>query len=372
MNQPTAYLLLEDGSCFAGQLFGAEREVVGEVVVTTTMTGYQEIVTDPSSCGQIVAFTYPLIGNYGINQDDYESLTPYVSAIIVKEYSQEPSHWKKAVTLEEWMKQHGIPGLHQIDTRALTRKIRAQGTMKASLIIGRWPTEEDKNRLAHFSLPEDYVRQVSTPHPYQCPGMGKRVVVIDLGMKASILRALTKRDCDVRMIPSHTSAKEIMGWQPDGVVISNGPGNPKHVSHVVETIRSLLGKVPLFGIGLGHQLLALACGADTEKMRFGHRGGNYPVQHVESKQTIITAQNHGYTVTPSSLERTDLKITYLNVNDGTVEGIQHRYYPAFSVQFHPEAAPGPMDSLFLFDQFVEMMKQYNLDTKKGAVPNATS
>jgi carbamoyl-phosphate synthase small subunit len=365
-----AYLLLEDGSIFPGRPFGAEKEVMGEVVFTTSMTGYQETLTDPSYCAQLVTFTYPLIGNYGINQEDFESIIPHLAAVIVKEHSEEPNHWKKAFTLDEWMKLKGIPGLAHVDTRALTRRLRTYGTMKASLIIGRTPTEEDRKRLAHFPLPQDQVVRVSTPHPYQCPGEGKRVVVVDFGMKASIVHALTKRECHVRVVPYHTTAAEILNWQPDGVVLSNGPGNPKHVPYAVDTIKTLLGQVPIFGICLGHQLLALACGADTQKMVFGHRGANHPVQHLESKATFMTSQNHGYTVSMESLTNTELKVTYLNVNDGTVEGLAHQSLPAFSVQFHPEASPGPYDSEYIFDQFMEMMNQFNMNRKKGAVPNA--
>lgn len=370
MNQETAYLLLEDGSVFSGRSFGAQKEVTGEVVFTTAMTGYQETLTDPSYCSQLVTFTYPLIGNYGINPDDFESITPHLAAMIVKEHCPEPHHWKKVFTLDEWLKLKGIPGLSQVDTRALTRHIRTKGTMKGSLIIGRKPTEEDRERLLRYPLPQDLVAKVSTSQAYHCPGGLRRVAVLDFGVKSSFIHELVKRRCDVWVLPYNTSAEEILSLKPHGVLLSNGPGDPKAASAVIPTIQNLLGQVPLFGIGLGHQLLALASGADTEKMAFGHRGANYPVQHVETKETFITRQTHGYAVTLDSLSRTELKLTYLNVNDGTVEGLAHPTLPAFSVQFHPEATPGAWDSSTLFDQFMEMMDQFHLNRRKGAVANA--
>lgn len=370
MKQETAYLLLEDGSVFVGQSFGARKEVMGEVVFTTAMTGYQETLTDPSYCSQLVTFTYPLIGNYGINPVDFESVTPHLAAVIVKEHCLEPNHWKKVFTLDEWLKLKGIPGICQVDTRALTRRIRTKGTMKGSLIIGRTPTDEDWNRLAQYQFPRDQVARVSTAQAYHCPGSLRRVAVLDFGVKSTMIHELIKRKCDVWVLPYDTTAEEIFSLQPDGVLLSNGPGNPKDVPSAIQTIQSLLGKVPIFGICLGHQLLALALGADTEKMAFGHRGANHPVQHVESKQTFMTSQNHGYTVTLESLGRTELKITHINVNDGTVEGLAHPSLPAFSVQFHPEATPGPYDSSTLFDQFMDMIDRFNINRKKEAAVNA--
>ncbi|MDQ0337579.1 carbamoyl-phosphate synthase small subunit [Caldalkalibacillus uzonensis] len=371
-NKP-AYLLLEDGTEFAGQSFGAEKEVVGEVVFNTGMTGYQEVLSDPSYCGQMITFTYPLIGNYGINRDDFEALNPHLEALIVKEHCTAPSHWRQALTLDELLKEKNIPGIYGVDTRALTRRLRMFGTMKGMLIIGREPRAEDHTRLGQLILPRDQVARVSTPNPYHCPGSGKRVVVLDFGVKAGILRELTKRQCDIRVVPYDATAEDILRLKPDGVLLSNGPGDPQDVRQAPHTIKALLGQVPIFGICLGHQLLALACGATTEKMVFGHRGSNHPVQHAESKQTFISAQNHGYTVAAESLAGTGLKVTFINVNDRTVEGLAHDSLPAFSVQFHPEASPGPYDTRYLFDQFMEMMEAFKVskNSKKGAISYAT-
>ncbi|GGK13989.1 carbamoyl-phosphate synthase pyrimidine-specific small chain [Caldalkalibacillus thermarum] len=366
----SAYLLLEDRTVFRGKSFGAEKEVVGEVVFNTGMTGYQEVFSDPSYCGQIITFTYPLIGNYGINRDDFEALHPHVEALIVKEHCTAPHHWRKVLTLEELLQEKGIPGIYGVDTRALTRRLRMCGTMKGMLIIGREPKAEDHARLEQLALPRDQVARVSTKNPYHCPGRGKRVVVLDFGVKAGILRELTKRQCDIRVVPYDTPAEEILGLKPDGILLSNGPGDPQDVHQAPQTIKSLLGQVPIFGICLGHQLLALACGATTEKMVFGHRGCNHPVQDVESKQTFLSSQNHGYTVATESLTGTGLKVTFINVNDQTVEGLAHKSLPAFSVQFHPEAAPGPYDTRYLFDQFMEMMEAFK--TKKNSTRGAIS
>jgi carbamoyl-phosphate synthase small subunit len=350
-----ARLLLEDGTLFEGESFGAEGEVVGEVVFNTGMTGYQEVLTDPSYCGQIVAMTYPLIGNVGLNRDEGEAFRPFVRGFVVRDYTEFPSHWRSEKTLSGWLKEHGIVGIAGIDTRMLTRKIRRQGTMKGLLTTREASLSGMREKLERTPLVRDPVSRVSTRSAYTAPGYGNRVVLVDLGVKYGILRELVRRGCDVVVVPHDTSAEEIDRLRPDGVLLSNGPGNPKDVPRTIHAVAKLLGRYPLFGICLGHQVLALACGADTEKMKFGHRGGNHPVKDLESGRTVITSQNHGYAVKKESVADTPLEITHISLNDGTVEGLRHRELPAFSVQYHPEAAPGPRDSGFLFDRFLELM-----------------
>ena len=298
--------------------------------------------------------TYPLVGNYGFNQEDNESSMPFVQGVVVREVAEYPSNWRSMFSLDQWMKKHGVVGIAEIDTRMLTRKIRSAGTFKGMITTGREPVEELVTRLKQTSIKQS-VAKVSTPQKVHYKNKGKRVVVIDLGVKSSIRRELQSRDCEIIEVPYHISADEILSCRPDGVLLSNGPGDPKDVPEAVETIRDLCGKVPLFGIGLGHQLFALACGADTEKLPFGHRGGNHPVKELATGRTVITAQSHGYVVKKTSLATTTLRISYIALNDGTIEGVEHTKFPAFSVQFHPEAAPGPQDSTYLFDRFMAMM-----------------
>lgn len=352
----TARLVLESGDVFTGVNFGASGESIGEVVFNTGMTGYQEVLTDPSYCGQIVTMTYPLIGNYGVNVDDAESRGPYVHGFAVREFSELPSHYKSMDSLEGYLKKHGVIGIAGIDTRQLTKRIRSEGTMKAILTTANSPVEELLAKLSE-PLRRDQVERVTTPILYRCPGEGRRVVAMDFGMKSGVVRSLLARHCDVIVVPAHTTAEEILEWKPDGVMLSNGPGDPEDVLYAIETVGQLLGKVPVFGICLGLQLIALACGAQTEKMRFGHRGVNHPVKDLRTGQVAITSQNHGYVVNASSLLRTDLMLTHVNQNDGTVEGLMHTKFPAFCVQYHPEARPGPDDSDYLFDDFIEMMDQ---------------
>lgn len=361
-----ARLLLEDGTLFEGESFGAEGEVVGEVVFNTGMTGYQKVLTDPSYCGQIVTMTYPLIGNVGFNRDEAETLRPFVYGLIVREYAELPSHWRCEQPLSDWLKKHGIVGMAGIDTRMLTRKIRIHGTMKGLLTTREEPLSDMMDKLERIPLPRDHVARVSTGSAYAVPGFGKRVVLVDLGVKYGILRELVRRGCDVVVVPHDTPAEEIDRLRPDGVLLSNGPGNPKNVPRTIETVEKLLGRYPLFGICLGHQVLALACGADTEKMKFGHRGGNHPVKELESGRTVITSQNHGYVVKKDSLTDTPLEVTHIALNDGTVEGLRHKELPAFSVQYHPEAAPGPEDSSFLFDRFMELMDRHQRKEEANA------
>jgi carbamoyl-phosphate synthase small subunit len=349
-------LILEDGTIFIGKAFGSDTNTIGEVVFNTGMTGYQEILSDPSYCGQIVTLTYPLIGNYGINRDDFESITPSVRGLIVKESAEYPSNWRSELSLDEFLKIKKIPGISGIDTRKLTRIIRQYGTLKGAFCGIEEDVQEVLKSLQSTNLPIDQVSQVSTKNPYPSPGRGKRVVLVDFGMKHGILRELNRRDCDVIVVPYHTTAEEILQLSPDGIMLSNGPGDPKDVPEAIEMIKGVLGKVPFFGICLGHQLFALACGANTEKMKFGHRGSNHPVKDLATGKIAITSQNHGYTVEESSIANTRLSVTHIALNDGTVEGLKHLDYPAFTVQYHPEASPGPEDANGLFDQFLQMIE----------------
>ncbi|KYG35150.1 glutamine-hydrolyzing carbamoyl-phosphate synthase small subunit [Alkalihalobacillus trypoxylicola] len=350
-------LILENGDSYKGYGFGADLEMSGEVVFNTGMTGYQEILSDLSYCGQIVTLTYPLIGNYGINRDDFESITPAIHGLIVKEIELEPSHWRSEESLHTLLEAKGIPGLAGIDTRKLTRLIREHGTLKGRICDINVDKEKVVKLLKNSEWMKDQVSKVSTKDPYHIPGKGKRVVLVDYGMKHGILHGLIERQCDVIVVPYNISAEEIMRLGPDGVLLSNGPGNPEDVPEAIEMIQQILGKTPIFGICLGHQLLSLACGATTSRLRFGHRGSNHPVREVSTGQIDITAQNHGYTVDLESLQSTELELTHVAVNDGTVEGIKHKNLPAFSVQYHPEASPGPHDANHLFDRFMKMINE---------------
>lgn len=350
-------LILENGAVFVGAGFGADQEMSGEVVFNTGMTGYQEILSDPSYCAQIVTLTYPLIGNYGINRDDFESISPAIHGLIVREVELEPSHWRSEESLDTLLKAKGIPGLSGIDTRKLTRMIREIGTLKGRICSMEVDVDQVVAELRGLPAITNQVSTVSTKDPYHVPGKGNRVVLLDCGMKHGILLELIERNCDVVVVPYHTSAEEIIRLGADGVLVSNGPGNPEDVPETIETVKNLLGEVPIFGICLGHQLLALASGATTSKLRFGHRGSNHPIRELASGAIDITAQNHGYKVDADSLEGTNLKATHIAVNDETVEGLAHIEYPAFSVQYHPEASPGPEDANHLFNQFMKMMKE---------------
>lgn len=352
-----ARLILEDGTECVGVSIGAAAESFGEVVFNTGLTGYQEVLSDPSYCGQIVVMTYPLIGNYGVNRDDFEAVRPFIHGFVVREHCDEPSNWRNSQTLGELLKSYGIPGIAGVDTRMLTRKIRHYGTLRGVITTSDTPTEQIVARLKETPLMTDQVSRVSTKSVFSCPGTGHRIVLVDFGSKHGILRELTKRGCDVVVVPYNVTAEEIRRLQPDGILLSNGPGDPKDVPEAIEMIANILGEYPLFGICLGHQLFALASGADTEKMKFGHRGGNHPVKELTTGRTYITSQNHGYAVTEASIRGTGLEITHIALNDGTVEGLRNVQKQAFSVQYHPEAAPGPYDSSYLFDQFLEMVAQ---------------
>lgn len=353
-----AKLLLEDGTLFTGRSFGAEGETTGEVVFNTGITGYQEVLSDPSYCGQIVTMTYPLIGNYGINRDDFESVRPYINGFVVRRHEPLPSNWRAQYTIDELLREHGIIGISDIDTRMLTRRIRHQGTMRGILTSGSLSTEELMERLNSSVSATNQVSHTSTSHIYTSPGPKERIVLIDYGAKTGIVRELSQRGCDVVVVPQDTTAEQIRRLHPDGIQLSNGPGDPKDVPAAVKVIEELLGEYPIFGICLGHQLFALACGADTDKLKFGHRGGNHPVKDLQTGRCYITSQNHGYTVKEASIEGTELEVTHINNNDKTIEGLKHKTYPAFSVQYHPEAAPGPFDNGYLFDQFLTMIREY--------------
>ena len=361
-------LILETGDVFTGIAFGSEKESAGEVVFTTGMTGYQETLSDPSYCGQIVTMTYPLIGNYGINRDDFESIEPAIKGMVVRELADMPSNFRSDASLNELFLLKEIPGIQGVDTRKLTRIIREYGSVKGYFTAAgvEVNVEEIVVKLKETNFPTDQVKQVSTKRPYPSPGRGKRVVLVDFGMKHGILRELNKRNCDVVVVPYNTTAEEIMAIYPDGIMLSNGPGDPKDVPEAITMLKEIIGKIPVFGICLGHQLFALASGGDTFKLKFGHRGANHPVKDLKTGRTELTSQNHGYTVDPESLVKTRLEVTHVALNDGTVEGLKHLDLPAFTVQYHPEASPGPEDSNHLFDQFIELMNTHVKGEKNHA------
>lgn len=351
-------LILEDGTVFIGQSFGWNCETIGEIVFNTSMTGYQEVITDPSNFGQMIVFSYPMIGNYGVNSDDFESIQPVVNAVIVKEACDYPSNWRNEMSLDDFLKQKKIPGLSGIDTRMLTRILRNKGLMKAAICHVDEDTDQVLNRLQSETSSDHAVSQLSTKRPYPCPGSGKNVVVIDLGVKHSILRELTKRHCNVTVVPYDTQADEILALNPDGVLLSNGPGNPKLVPEVIKTIQGLQGRVPLFAIGLGHQLFAMANGCEVKEMISGHRGSSYPTKNIKTGMVFFASENHGYEVIKETIDQSILSITYTSLNGDTVEGLEHQTLPAFSVQYQPEAAPGSEDGKVAIDQFMDMMNKH--------------
>ena len=350
-------LVLADGTIFPGNGFGSNETVIAEVMFNTGMTGYQEILTDPSYYNQMVVMTYPMIGNYGINHDDCESLSHGASALIVKEYCEVPSNWRSVKSLDEFLKERNSPGLCDVDTRALTIKIREEGAVRGIIVDANVSDEDALAKLNDAPIVNDHVKQVSPKESYKVSASNKkfRVAFMAFGAKEGIINELVKRDCEVIVVPYHASIEEIDALSPDGVVLSNGPGNPEDIPEVLPVIRGLQVKYPLFGVCLGHQLFALANGATTSKMKFGHHGGNIPVKDIATGRTLITSQNHGYQVNVDSLAGTDLALTHYAINDDTVEGVKHKQYPAFTVQYHPEAHPGPQDSKYLFDQFIESL-----------------
>lgn len=348
-------LILEDGSVYRGQGFGSDELKIGELVFNTSMTGYQEILTDNSYCGQIVMMTYPLIGNYGINRDDYESIEPAVFGFVTRDLCQSPSNWRSQETLDSFLKSHHIPGIYDVDTRAITRKLRSKGTMRAMLADPDTDIEAAVRQLQETDYLHDQVARVSSSRIFPIPNRGHKVVLMDFGAKLGIVRELSRRGCDLIVVPWDTDAETILSYHPDGVMLSNGPGDPEDVPQAIDTIRQLLGKTVVFGICLGHQLISLACGAKTYKLKFGHRGANHPVVDLETGKVDITSQNHGFAVDIDSLADTPLELTHKALNDGSCEGVRHKELPVFSVQFHPEASAGPEDTAYLFDKFVAMM-----------------
>jgi len=356
--QRKAKIALEDGRIFAGLSFGATGERYGEVVFNTSMAGYQEILTDPSYKGQIVTMTYPLIGNYGVNPEDIESRKPFVEGFVVKECSHIASNWRSQKSLNEYLRENNIIGVENIDTRALTRHIRLQGAMKA--VISTKDLDEksliEKVKSSPGLIGRDLVKEVTSDRIENWNEKGRyKVVVVDCGVKFNILRELVNNDCQVIIVPAKTEAEQIMMMEPDGILLSNGPGDPQGVPYVVETVKELIGKLPIFGICLGHQMLGLAFGGKTYKLKFGHHGANHPVKDLKTGRIAITVQNHGFCVDIDSLNKDDIEITHINLNDNTLEGMRHKKLPIFSVQFHPEASPGPHDARYLFKEFVKMM-----------------
>lgn len=387
MNSNTATLAFEDGRIFRGRAFGAPGERTGEIIFNTSLSGYQEIFTDPSYCGQIVILTNPEIGNYGLNQLDEESVRPYIEGLVVREFSPMASNWRSESSLEEYLRCHGVPGISEVDTRALVRHLRDRGSMRAVLSTGDESEKSlvEKAQRAPSMVGLDLAKVVTCDQPYSwsqpsvnifpsdtetpchCATREEkkskansfpprfRVVAYDFGIKRNILRRLVDCGCEVTVVPAQTSAEDALALHPDGIFLSNGPGDPEPVLYAVEAIRKFLGRIPVFGICLGHQLIGLALGGKTYKLKFGHHGGNQPVKNLKTGKVEITAQNHGFALDPESLRDSEVELTHLNLNDHTCEGLRHRTLPVFSVQYHPEASPGPHDAGYLFDEFRQMM-----------------
>ena len=358
-----AILALEDGTIFKGKSFGAQGERFGEIVFNTSMSGYQEIITDPSYKGQIVAMTYPLMGNYGVNDEDVESRSPFLEGFVVKECSKIASNWRHKNSLGDYFKKNNIPAIEGVDTRKLTLHIRERGAMKA--VISTLDFDEKslvkkvKNSAGLAGI--DLVKEVTAQKKYVWGKAKKgsyRVVVIDCGVKYNILRNLIERKCEVVVVPYTTTASQILKIKPDGLLLSNGPGDPAAVKPVIDTARQLIGKLPIFGICLGHQMLGLALGGKTYKLKFGHHGANHPVKDLRTGKVSITAQNHGFCVDIDTLNKKEVEITHINLNDNTLEGLKLKKLPVFAVQFHPEASPGPHDAGYLFDEFIMMIKKF--------------
>ena len=353
-----AFLILEDGTVFTGQSIGAPREVISEIVFNTSMTGYLEVLTDPSYAGQAVAMTYPLIGNYGICYEDMESDRPWLDAFIVRELSRIPSNFRSEDTIQNFLLKYDIPGIAGIDTRALTKILREKGTMNGCITTDEhYQIDDILPKLKAYTTGK-VVEKVTCKEKYVLEGDGPKVALLDLGAKRNIARSLNERGCEVTVYPALTSAEEILAANPDGIMLSNGPGDPKECTSVIEEIRKLYASdVPIFAICLGHQLMALANGADTHKMKYGHRGGNHPVRDLSDGRVYISSQNHGYVVDTDNLDPSVAVPAFENVNDGTNEGLSYTGKNIFTVQYHPEACPGPRDSAYLFDRFMKMMEE---------------
>jgi len=349
-----AQLILENGVVFNGKAFGYIKETVGEVVFNTGMTGYQEVLTDPSYYGQIVTMTYPLIGNYGINIDDIESASVKVRGFIVRENCQAPSNWRCEFELDDYLKRNKIIGLEGIDTRALTKIIRNSGTMRGIITVRELTPAQIKTKLDSFNNTHA-VDEVTCKEMKVIEGDGPHIAMIDYGMKNNIIRSFSRRGCKMTVVPAKTTAEEILALNPDGIFLSNGPGDPKDIGTGIDEIKKLMGVKPMTGICLGHQILALAMGANTEKLKFGHRGANHPVKDLQTGRVMITSQNHGYVVVDNTLPKS-VEVTHVNLNDYTIEGMRDLEHNIYSIQFHPEACPGPHDTDPIFDEFVAMMK----------------
>ncbi|MDD6012615.1 MAG: glutamine-hydrolyzing carbamoyl-phosphate synthase small subunit [Oscillospiraceae bacterium] len=351
-------LIFEDGSEYYGYAFGDEGEKICEIVFNTSPVGYQEIVSDPSYTYQAVVMAYPLIGNYGIAADDFETETPTIGALIVRDYNDLPSNFRSMMTLSQVMKKYFIPGITGVDTRKLVRTIRDKGSRPVLITAADTPKEKGMELLKNYTAPRDAVSRVSTREKryYICENAKYNVVAVDCGMKGNIPKSLVKRGCNVTAVPWNITADEVEKMNPDGIFLSNGPGDPTDVQPVIDLVRSLKGKYPIFGICLGHQVLSLAYGAKTYKLKFGHRGGNHPVKNLADGKIEITSQNHSYAVDSQSLKDTPLQVTHVNILDGTVEGVECAADMAFSVQYHPESCPGPQDSSYLFDKFIAIME----------------
>lgn len=352
-------IVLEDGEEYYGFGFGANIESICEIVFNTSMVGYQEIVSDPSYTYQMVVMTYPLIGNYGITDEDYETKQPTIGGMIVREYNDFPSNFRYTKTLSEYLEENNVPAISGIDTRKLTRSIREKGSRKVIITDINTTKEEALKKLNDYTIPKDAVEKVSCKKKWysRTANANYNVVAIDCGMKLNIVRNLNKRGCNVTVVPYNTTAKDIIDLKPDGIFLSNGPGNPEDVTEVISLVKELRGKYPIFGICLGHQMISLAYGAKTYKLKFGHRGGNHPVLNLENDKIEITSQNHSYAVNEDSLKNTRLVATHKNILDNTIEGVECKEDKVFSVQYHPESAPGPQDSGYLFDKFISLLKK---------------
>lgn len=349
-------LYLEDGTVYMGKGFGKSGTSVGELVFNTSMTGYQEILTDPSYAGQVITMTYPLIGNYGVNRFAWESKKSFARGLVVKSISNTPSNYTCENSIDEMLKAMNIVGIYGMDTRSITKKIRNNGALKCVISTEELSISALEDYLKNGQYNEDYMEEVSTKDIIKIKNEGPKIAVMDFGAKNNIINNLKHRNCDITIFPYNATYEEIMNIKPDGVLLSNGPGDPKDVKCAIETVKKIITKKPTFGICLGHQILALAVGGDTYKMKFGHRGGNHGIYDIQRDRAYITSQNHGYAVDERSIEQKGMIVTHRNLNDNTIEGMQHKELPVFSVQFHPEGAPGPEDTSYLFDKFIGLIK----------------